>query len=160
MRSKFQRMTEYDERKIIQELRKWALGHFGSKLTWAILEDRFKFSRQAMQAKPEIKAAYDVVKQSLSKSNGTVISKEAVEQSNAELQVEIKKLKKQIADYQEKEERWKRRWQQIAYHVRQKGFQMIDIDKPAPNEASLPSHTETEKLLKDLDKEIPFSGRI
>ena len=42
-------MTEQDEARIIRELNKWALGHFGSKLTWAILEDRFKFSRQSMQ---------------------------------------------------------------------------------------------------------------
>ncbi len=55
MSSKFQRMTEVDEQRIIRELNKWALGHFGSKLTWAILEDRFKFSRQSMQAKPQEK---------------------------------------------------------------------------------------------------------
>ncbi len=41
-----------------------------------------------------------------------------------------------------------------------KGVQMTDIDKPAPDDAKLPSHTETEKVLKELDKEIPFSGRI
>ena len=77
MSNKFQRMTEQDEARIIRELNKWGLGHFGSKLTWAILEDRFKFSRQSMQAKSQIKAAYDVAKQSLSK--GEVTSKEVLD---------------------------------------------------------------------------------
>lgn len=158
MPNKFQRMTEQDEARIIRELNKWALGHFGSKLTWAILEDRFHFSRQAMQARPQIKAAYNVAKHSL--SNNIVVSKQTIDESNEKLQIEIASLKKQIAMYKEKEEKWKRRWQQIAYHVRQKGIQMMDVDKPAPFEADLPSHTETEKILKELDKEIPFSGRI
>ena len=74
MSNKFQRMTEHDEKRIIRELNKWGLGHLGSKLTWAILESQFHFSRQSMQAKPTIKAAYDVAKRSLSK--GEVTSKE------------------------------------------------------------------------------------
>ena len=158
MSNKFQRMTEQDEARIIRELNKWGLGHFGSKLTWAILEDRFKFSRQSMQAKSQIKAAYDVAKKSL--STETVVSKETIDKSNEQKQIEIDSLKTQIAMYKEREERQKRRWQQIAYHIRQKGVQMTDIDKPVPDDAKLPSHTETEKVLKELDKEIPFSGRI
>ena len=89
-----------------------------------------------------------------------MISKEATEESNQKLQIERESLKNQIAMFKEKEEKWKRRWQKIAYHVRQKGIQMSDVDKPVPSEADLPSHTETEKILKELDKEIPFSGRI
>ena len=151
-------MTEADEQRIIRELNKWALGHFGSKLTWAILEERFKFSRQTMQAKSKIKSAYDVAKQALSKGN--IVSKEVVEETNGQLKIEIETLKNQIEQYREKEKKWKRRWQQIAYHVRKKGLQMIDVDKPVQIEADLPSHTETEKILKELDGEIPFSGRI
>lgn len=151
-------MTEVDEQRIIRELNKWALGHFGSKLTWAILEDRFKFSRQSMQAKPQIKAAYDVAKQSL--SNGEVTSKEILDITVDELKTEIESLKIQISFFQEKELKWKKRWQQIAYHIRQKGIQMSDVDKSVQGEADLPSHTETKKILNELDKEIPFSGRI
>lgn len=158
MSNKFQRMTEQDEVRIIRELKKWALGHFGSKLTWAILEDRFNFSRQAMQAKPQIKAAYDVAKQSLSK--GKVTSKEVLDETIDELKAEIEALKIQIVNFQEKEQKWKKRWQQIAYHIRQKGIQMSDVDKPAHPETALPSHTTTEKVLNEFDKEIPFSGRI
>lgn len=158
MSSKFQRMTEHDEGRITRELNKWAMGHFGSKLTWAILEDRFKFSRQAMQAKPAIKAAYDVAKRSLSKDE--VTSKEVLDKTVDELKKEIESLEIQLDSFQEKELKWKKRWQQIAYHIRQKGIQMSDVDKPVHPETALPSHTTTEKTLKEFDKEIPFSGRI
>ncbi|MFX5371358.1 protein kinase [Acinetobacter baumannii] len=158
MSNKFQRMTEQDEARIIRELNKWALGHFGSKLTWTILEDRFKFSRQSMQAKPQIKAAYDVAKQSLSK--GEVISKEVLGKTVDELKAEIDSLKIQISSFQEKEQKWKKRWQQIAYHIRQKGVQISDVDKLVHPETVLPSQTTTEKTLKEFDKQIPFSGRI
>ena len=158
MSNRFQRMTELDEARIIRELNKWAMGHFGSKLTWSILEDRFKFSRQAMQAKPAIKAAYDVAKQSLSK--GEVTSKEVLDKTVEELKTEIESLKIQLSSFQEKEMKWKKRWQQIAYHIRQKGIQVSDVDKPVHPETVLPSHTTIEKTLKEFDKEIPFSGRI
>ena len=158
MSNRFQRMTELDEARIIRELNKWAMGHFGSRLTWSILEDRFKFSRQAMQAKPAIKAAYDVAKQSLSK--GEVTSKEVLDKTVEELKTEIESLKMQLSSFQEKEMKWKKRWQQIAYHIRQKGIQVSDVDKPVHPETVLPSHTTIEKTLKEFDKEIPFSGRI
>jgi len=158
MSNRFQRMTELDVARIIRELNKWAMGHFGSKLTWTILEDRFKFSRQSMQAKPAIKAAYDVAKQSLSK--GEVTSREDLGKTVEELKTEIESLKMQISFFEEKELKWKKRWQRIAYHIRQKGIQMSDVDKSAQGGADLPSHTETKKILNELDKEIPFSGRI
>ena len=158
MSNKFQRMTEHDEKRIIRELNKWGLGHLGSKLTWAILESQFHFSRQSMQAKPAIKAAYDAAKQALSK--GEVISKEVLDETVEGLKAERAALKIQINTFQEKEQKWKKRWQQIAYHIRQKGIQMSDVDKPVHPEAALPSHTTTEKVLKEFDKEIPFSGRI
>ncbi|AYO55982.1 protein kinase [Acinetobacter wuhouensis] len=158
MPSKFQRMTEQDEARITRELNKWAMGYLGSKLTWAILEERFKFSRQSMQAKPAVKAAYDVAKRSLSK--GEITSKEVLDKTVDELNAEVAALKIQISNFEEKEKKWKKRWQQIAYHIRQKGIQISDIDKPVHPETALPSHTTTEKTLKEFDKEIPFSGRI
>lgn len=42
-------------------------------------EDRFKFSRQSMQAKSQIKVAYDVAKKSLSTGG---VSKETIDKSN------------------------------------------------------------------------------
>ena len=158
MPSKFQRMTEQDEARITRELNKWAMGYLGSKLTWAILEERFKFSRQSMQAKPAVKAAYDVAKRSLSK--GEITSKEVLDKTVDELNAEVAALKIQISNFEEKEKKWKKRWQQIAYHIRQKGIQVSDVDKPVHPETVLPSHTTIEKTLKEFDKEIPFSGRI
>ena len=151
-------MTERDELRIVRELKKWALGHHGSKLTWAVLENQFQFSRQSMQAKPAIKAAYDAAKQALSKGN--ITSKEVLDKTVDELKAEIAALKIQVNNFQEKEQKWKKRWQQIAYHIRQKGIQMSDVDKPVHPETALPSYTTTEKTLKEFDKEIPFSGRI
>ena len=111
-----------------------------------------------MQAKPQIKAAYDVAKQSLSK--GEVTSKEVLDKTVDELNAEVAALKIQISNFEEKEKKWKKRWQQIAYHIRQKGIQVSDVDKPVHPETVLPSHTTIEKTLKEFDKEIPFSGRI
>lgn len=59
-------MSESDIKTIVRDLDRWALGELGSKLTWAMLEDRFGFSRQSLQAKAEIKAAYDNAKTALS----------------------------------------------------------------------------------------------
>ena len=50
--------------------------------------------------KPQIKAAYDVAKQSLSK--GEVTSKEVLDKTGDELKAEIESLKKQISFFQEK----------------------------------------------------------
>ena len=66
----------------------------------------------------------------------------------------------ELEAYKRKEEQWQRRWQQIAFHVRQKGIQMASVDKAPPERADLPSNTETAKILRPFDKEIPPSGRI
>lgn len=52
------------------------------------------------------------------------------------------------------------RWQQIAFHVRQKGIQMTNVDKAPLEGAELPSNTETAQILRPFGKEIPPSGRI
>ncbi|MCV5005003.1 protein kinase, partial [Escherichia coli] len=69
-------------------------------------------------------------------------------------------LKAELEAYKRKEEQWLRRWQQIAFHVRQKGIQMASVDKVPPEGADLPSNTETAQILRPFDKEIPPSGRI
>lgn len=78
-------------------------------------------------------------------------SKEQATKKVEELQVEVSHLK---------EEQWLRLWQQIAFHVLQKGIQMASVDKVLPEEVGLPSDTETAKVLGLFDKEIPSSGRI
>lgn len=158
MKNRFSRMSESDINAIVRELDRWALGNLGSKLTWAMLEQRFGFSRQSLQAKSEIKAAYDNAKKAL--SGELVITKEQAAKEVDKLQIEVARLKAELEAYKEKEELWLRRWQQIAFHVRQKGIQMVSVDKKVPEGVDLPTNTETAKILKLFDKEIPPSGRV
>lgn len=59
-----------------------------------------------------------------------------------------------------KEELWLRRRQQIAFHMSQKGIQMASVYKQPQEGAELPSNTETAKILKMFDKEIPPLRRV
>ncbi len=158
MAKRFRRMTESDIKTIIADLDRWALGQLGSKLTWAVLEERFSFSRQSLQAKPEIKAAYDYAKQSL--SGGLVKTKEQATKENENLISELERLKLELEEYKRKELLWMQRWQQIAFHIRQKGIQVQAVDKPIPERGGKPSKNETATILRPFDKEIPPSGRI
>jgi len=155
---RFRRMTESDIKTIIADLDRWALGQLGSKLTWAILEERFGFSRQSLQAKSEIKAAYNYAKQSL--SGGLVKTKEQTTKENEGLVSELNRLKLELEDYKRQESLWKVRWQQIAFHIRQKGIQVQAADKPIPEGAEKPTERETATILRPFDKEIPPSGRV
>jgi hypothetical protein len=87
-------MANSDIASIVLDLDRWAAGQLGSKLTWAILEERFGFSRQSLQAKSEIKAAYDLAKLAL--SGGLVKSREQAVKDNDALQREIDRLKLEI----------------------------------------------------------------
>jgi hypothetical protein len=156
MNKRFRRMTDTDVKSIIADLDRWAAGQLGSKLTWAILEERSSFSRQSLQAKAEIKAAYDYAKQSL--SSGLVKSREQASQENDELHSEVQRLKLEIAEYKRRENLWRERWQRIAFHIRQKGLQVHEIDQSAPEDSL--TERETSNILRPFDKEIPSSGRI
>ncbi len=158
MNKRFRRMSDNDIKAIIVDLDRWAMGALGSKLTWTVLEERFSFSRQSLQAKSEIKAAYDIAKRAL--SGGLVKTKEQATEEVKELRVEIDRLKSELQAYRLKEEKWLRRWQQIAFHIRQKGIQMSSVDKKVPDGVKLPSNTETSQILRPFDQEIPSSGRV
>jgi len=149
-------MANTDVKSIIADLDRWAAGQLGSKLTWAILEERSGFSRQSLQAKAEIKAAYDYAKESL--AGGLVKSREQATQENDELLNEVQRLKLEIAEYKRRENLWRERWQRIAFNIRQKGFQVHEIDHSAPESAL--TERETNNILRPFDKEIPSSGRI
>ncbi len=158
MTKRFRRMTESDIKNIIVDLDRWALGHLGSKLTWATLEERFGFSRQSLQAKSEVKAAYDNAKQAL--SGGLVKSKEQTSEENEELICEINRLNKEVEEFKQKELKWKKRWQRIAFHVRQKGIQVQSVDREIRDGANAPTERETSNILRPFDKDIPPSGRV
>lgn len=151
-------MSDTDIESIIADLDRWALGHLGSKLTWSVLEERFGFSRQSLQAKSEIKAAYKVAKKAL--SGGLVKSKEQTGKENEELTLEIERLKNEVEEFKLKELKWKKRWQRIAFHIRQKGMQVAAIDKNIPERADSPTEKEISNILRPFDKEIPPSGRV
>jgi len=157
--SKFRHISNEDITSIVRELDKWAMGELGSKLTWQILVDKFGFSRQALQGKSEVKAAYDNAKQAL--SGGLVKSKKQTEDEYQKVLIELERTKIELENYKQKEQLWLRRWQQIAFNIRQNGIQVSDVDKnPQCNDEELPSKNETAKILRPFDKEIPSSGRI
>lgn len=157
MTSRFRRMQESDIISIVKDLDRWAAGQLGSKLTWSVLEDRFGFSRQSLQAKLEIKAAYDLAKKAL--SGGLVESRQKTIKVHEELEREVSRLKLEVAEFKRRETLWKQRWQRIAYHIRAKGIQMHDIDKPAGSINGLPPE-KVAKIIRPFDKEIPESGRV
>lgn len=158
MVKRFRRMSDSDINTIVADLDRWAMGEFSAKLTWFLLEERFGFSRQSLQAKPEIKAAYDSAKRAL--SGGLVKTKEQSAKEAELLQVEVARLSAGLEAYKRKEEQWLRRWQQIAFHIRKKGIQMASVDRRPPEGAELPSNTETAKILRPFDEEIPSSGKM
>jgi hypothetical protein len=151
-------MSKQDVTSVVADLDRWAIGQFGPKLTWEMLEDRFGFSRQSLQAKPEIKLAYDFAKKALS----TDLSERAGQtlKSSKELMQEIERLQFEIEKYQRLEAMWKARWQRIAFNIRQRGYQINLIDASAPKDSNPLSDREIKKILGDFDQEIPASGRI
>lgn len=158
MESRFRRITESDIRLIINELSRWAKGDLGSKLTWKNIENSSGFSRQALQAKSEIKAAYLYAKQSL--SGGIVKTKEKITVENENLRSQVEKQKLELRELKNREIMWRERWQRIAYNLRERGFQVHDIDKARPAlKLDIPVKT-VQKILKPFESEIPPTGRV
>ncbi|EOB1532562.1 protein kinase, partial [Escherichia coli] len=100
MAKRFRRMSDSDINTIVADLDRWAMGELGSKLTWAVLEERFGFSRQSLQAKSEIKAAYDNAKRAL--SGGLVKTKEQATKEAEQLQVELARLRTELEAYKQR----------------------------------------------------------
>lgn len=151
-------MTDSDVKSIIADLDRWAAGELGAKLTWGVLEERFSFSRQSLQAKPEIKAAYDYAKKAL--SGGLVKTREQANKDLEQLQHENERLKLELAEYKRKEALWLERWQRIAYNIRQKGLQVHQIDSQTPESNAALNQKDIAKVLRPFETEVPASGRI
>ena len=152
------RISDADVVQMVRELDKWASGQLGSKLTWAILEKRFGFSRQSLQSKPLIKAAYDQAKSAL--SGGIVRTKEKVVEDNGRLSREVDRLKRALEAWELKDKQWKQRYQRIAFHLRQKGLHLYDLDREIHPGSQGPTERETGDVLRIFDKAIPPSGRV
>lgn len=158
--SKFgKRMDPGDVKTIVRELDRWALGELGSGLRWKTLEDQFGFTRQALNARLEIKMAFDAAKASLA---GGLASKQRNAARNAEeLVIRVEQLERELQAYKDREARWLLRWQQIAYNVRARfGVQMSLIDTPSNPKDGLPNLRAVGSILKPLDTPIPPVGTM
>ncbi|HGH4222738.1 TPA: protein kinase [Pseudomonas aeruginosa] len=152
-RSSSKRIDEVDVRLILQEIDRWRHGSLGSELTWAVLEKFSGFSRQSLHARPEIKAAYQEAKIAL--RSGLAKTRVEAVANNEALQTELDRLKLQLAVYEEREAKWRARWQRIAYHLRAGGFTPSHLDKPIPIGVKGISGREADNVLRPFDKEIP-----
>lgn len=155
--TRYGRMGQLQEKEIVQELERWGRGELGSTLTWEHLEKQFGFSRQTLNQKPSIKAAYQLAKEAL--LGGLVRTRQDTHDQIESLGQEIARLRLEIEAYKERERQWKLRWQRVAFNIRKTGIQMFQVDRPAPDK-KLPSATESAKVIQLFDAEIPPSGRV
>ncbi|MBV1806767.1 protein kinase [Pseudomonas viridiflava] len=156
--SKFaRRMDSGDVKAIVKELDRWALGELGSGLRWKTLEDQFGFTRQALNARLEIKVAFDAAKASL--AGGLAAKQKNAARNAEELVLRVEQLERELQAYKDREAKWLLRWQQIAYNVRARfGAQMASIDVSDAARDGLPNQRQTDAILKPLDLPIPPVG--
>lgn len=154
--SKYKRISQADINMIVNDLARWSRDGAKNKITWNFLEKRYGFSRQAMQAKVEIKSSYNFVKKS-----AVSIKKKTNEVVDSAVLIERLTLaEEQIKEYKRKEDSWRSRWQRIAFHIRQRGMQVSLIDKDIPSGGEKLSEKEVSNVLKLFDANIPSSGRV
>jgi len=122
------RIDQETENNIVLELNKWRDGHFGPKLRWENLEDKFGFTRQAMGANKEIKKAWKEAKNELSGDGALTI--EELKTKILKLEKDIEGHKENAAKHKKLESLWIARWQRIAFHIKAKGIELYDVDKP------------------------------
>ena len=149
----YRKMTENDVVAVVKFLEGYRSDE--NVLRWQDVEVFSKFTRQALNAHPKIKAAYRSAKDRLAEARQVEIAPVATWSSSAEATEEIESLRKKIAMLENQQVLWKRRWYCIAYHIRQQGIQMFNVDKPVPI-GSLPlSDKEVRQILEELDQDIP-----
>ncbi|GHA76957.1 hypothetical protein GCM10007067_12830 [Lysobacter bugurensis] len=148
---RFGRMSPQEEQAIINELGKWQRGELGSSLTWAKLETRFGFSRQTLHTRKSITDAFALAKAAL--AGGLSKGKTDAEQQIAAMAAKITVLENKLAASEERERKWMVRWQQIAFHVRQRGMHTRDVDRTATS--AVPDKREAAAVLRPFDRPIP-----
>ncbi|MGM0915331.1 MAG: protein kinase [Pseudomonadota bacterium] len=149
---KYKRITEEDQKSIVRFIHELSAAEDDS-LSWKLLESTFGFTRQAMQAKPGVKSAFQYAKSSI--RNGDKAPRRIRSLSHEELVKKVEELEGEIKLLKEREYKWKQRWQRIAYNIRQKGLQVDDVDTEPRKGGKLPNSNETETILRSLDSEIP-----
>lgn len=100
------RMTDLDIRMIVEELEAWGKKERGKKLSWAILERIFPFTRQTMYSKPEIREANEKASMTLKAGKFTAKAK-SVSDSN---DLVIQRLKNQIKELELQVEEFQKLW--------------------------------------------------
>ena len=149
----YRKMTDGDIGSILQFLEDY--NPEANVLRWQDVEEHSKFTRQALQAHPRIKEAYLSAKSRLAEVRSSKQSPTATLVMGAGFEEEIKELYRKIETLEHQRELWKRRWYCIAYHIRNAGVQMFDIDKPVPIGSPPMSEKDVRKILESFDQDIP-----
>jgi hypothetical protein len=144
------RIDQETENSIVLELNKWRDGHYGPKLRWENIEEKFDFTRQAMGANTEIKNAWKKAKKELSGDGSLTI--EELKAKIIKLENDIKGHKKDAEQHKQKESLWIARWQRIAFHIKGKGIELYDVDKPIKDMSD-------DDVISIFDKPMQPTGR-
>ena len=124
-------------------------------LRWQDVEEHSKFTRQALQAHPRIKEAYLSTKSRLAEARSAKPSATVSLVMGPEFEEQITALYKRIEILEHQHELWRRRWYCIAYHIRNEGLQMFNIDKSVPIGSPPMSAKDVRKILENFDQDIP-----
>lgn len=149
----FRKMTEGDISSILQFLESYTPKT--NVLRWQDVEEYSKFTRQALHAQPRIKAAYLSAKTRLADARNAKPTPTTSLVLAPEFEEQIKALYKKIQILEHQHELWRRRWYRIAFHIRNEGVQMFNIDKPVPIGSPPISDKEVRKILDRFDEDIP-----
>lgn len=103
------RMTILDIRMVVEEIEAWERKERGNKLTWAILEHIFPFTRQTMYSKPEIREALKKARMTL-KMRGNCVSKPILTEED---ELIIRRLKNRIKELELQVEEFQKLWLQL-----------------------------------------------
>lgn len=150
MSKTYRRMSDSDQQAIIKYVSDLAESK-GEVLSWKLLEKKFGFTRQAMQAKPRVKFAFQNAKEAI--RNEGKVSRRIGALSHEELIKKVEVLEGYVKLLEEREAKWKQRWQRIAYNLRKKGLQVVEVDSSPERGAELPNHQEADKILRLYDDE-------
>src|SRR3546814_14839234 len=117
----------------------------------------FRSSRQSLQARPEIKAAYANAKHFL--SGELLRSKQNTSKDIEVLRTELARIQIELDESKKMKIQWMARWQRLAFHIRQKGLQVYMVDREIPKGSLPPNERATADILRPFDKKIPSTGR-
>lgn len=150
----YRKMTDHDIKFVVAFIENRA--DRGNPITWKLIEESSRFTRQALQAHPVIKTAYLKAKQEISDLKEQNANKDVLlNVAPSELADEIKVLRKRIEVLEQQQVLWRRRWYCIAYHIRNRGIQMSSIDKPVPLGQPPLTMKEINSTLEAYHQDIP-----